>query len=487
MQPEYRRCCGIDVHKKSVTVCVLPPDGVQGGEPKKRQFRTFTRDLIQLRAWLKSCRVTDVSMESTGQYWRPLWNVLDGHFPAMLLLNPQHVKGLAGRKTDPLDAEWIGRMTQAGHLRGSFVPPRDIRELRDLTRHRVHLIEEINRVKNRASQICETVNVKVSSVATDLFGASGRKMLRAAIAGNRDAGWMADYARGRLRSRKHELELALEGSFSEGQLWLLNRTLDHLEALEREVGRLEEEIRRRMQPYSEQIRRLRTIPGVDEVTAWTVLAELGPDMTVFGDDRHAASWAGLCPGNKESGGCRLSGKTRKANGYIRRVMTEAAWGATHKTQSYLPVFYRRIRNRRGHQKALLALAHHLLVIVFHVLADGVEYVERGESYLDQVDKPRTMERLVRRLQQLGFWVTLQPIPPELASPTCPSPPSAPPAPSEPSPEATAAMRKRGRPCKCHERGLVCKHIAVPQTNPRKSDIAVDEVEQTPGLSGDIFS
>jgi transposase len=232
---EYRRRCGIDVHKKSVTACVLPPDGVRSGEPKKKVFRTFTRDLIRLNVWLKNCRVTDVAMESTGQYWRPLWNLLEGHFERLLLLNPQHVKGLRGRKTDALDAEWLATVTQQGRVRGSFVPPRDIREWRDLTRHRVHLTEEVNPVKNRASQICETVNTKVSSVASDLFGTSGRRMLRAVIAGNRDAGWMADYAKGTLRRKKDELELALEGSFSHNQVWLIEHSLDHLERLEREV------------------------------------------------------------------------------------------------------------------------------------------------------------------------------------------------------------------------------------------------------------
>ena len=449
---DHRRCCGIDVHKKSVTACVLPPDGVRGEEPKQKVFRTFTRDLVRLRTWLKNCRVTDVGMESTGQYWRPLWNLLEGHFPRLLLLNPQHVKGLAGRKTDALDAEWLARIMQQDHVRGSFVPPRDIRELRDLTRHRVHLTEEINRVKNRASQICETVNMKVSAVASDLFGASGRRMLRAVIAGNRDAGWMADYARGALRSRKDELELALQGSFTDNQVWLLEHALDHLEQLERALAEAEAEIRVRMQPYEDQIRRLRTIPGIDEITAWTLLAELGPDMSVFGSARQAASWAGLCPGNNESGGRRKSGRTRYANPYVRRTMCEAAWGATRKKHSYLPVKYRRIRSRAGHKKALLALAHHLLIVAYHILRDGTEYVEKGENYRDQINKPKAVERLVRRLQHLGYYVTLQPIPTEPPEPVASS------VPTEAPQSDQAPKRRRGRPCKCAERGLTCRHV-----------------------------
>lgn len=469
----YRRCCGIDVHKKSVSVCVLPPDGTRSGEPKHKVFRTFTRDLIQLRVWLKNCRVTDVSMESTGQYWRPLWNVLDGHFERLLLLNPQHVKGLAGRKTDALDAEWLAILTQQGHIRGSFVPSRDIRELRDLTRSRVHLTEEINRVKNRASQICETVNVKISSVATDLFGKSGRRMLRAVIAGNRDAGWMADYAKGQLRRKKGDLELALEGSFSSNQIWLLEHAINHLERLETELEEIETEIRSRMQPYADQIRRLTTIPGVDEVTSWTILAELGPDMSVFGSARQAASWAGLCPGNHESGGRRMSGRTRKANPFLRRVMVEAAWGATRKKQSYLPVRFRRIRTRAGHKKALVALAHHMLIIIFHILRDGGEYVEKGENYRDAIDKPKAVDRLVRRLHALGYYVDLRPVPAEsstagdladLTESVRTAPPTdAPHSDVEPADSSPApVIRKRGRPCKCQERGISCTHRRTAQ-------------------------
>jgi transposase len=468
----YRRCCGIDVHKKSVTVCVLPADGARAGEAKKKVFRTFTRDLIRLRVFLKNCRVTDVAMESTGQYWRPLWNLLEGHFEKLLLLNPQHVKGLTGRKTDTLDAEWLACVTQQGHVRGSFVPPRDIRELRDLTRHRVHLTEEINRVKNRAAQICETVNMKVSSVASDLFGASGRRMLRAVIAGNRDAGWMADYARGALRSKKDELELALEGSFSANQVWLLKHSLDHLERIEAEIIEVEAEIRRRMEPYAAQIQRLRTIPGVEEITAWTILAELGPDMSVFGTARQAASWAGLCPGNNESGGRRMGGRTRKANPYIRRVMCEAAWGATHKKKSYLPAYYRRIRSHAGHKKALIALAHHMLIVAFHILKDGVEYIEKGENYRDEINKPKAVDRLVTRLHRLGFYVTLEPVPADLLLVRSPVRYVAPVS-SEPNADIDAASdavaevspsppkRKPGRPCKCQERGIPCRHSTNP--------------------------
>jgi transposase len=336
------------------------------------------------------------------------------------------------------------------------------------------LTEEINRVKNRASQICETVNMKVSSVASDLFGTSGRRMLRAIIAGNRDAGWMADYAKGTLRSKKDELELALEGTFTANQVWLLEHSLDHLERIEAQVRDVEAQIRTRMEPYAAQIQRLKTIPGVEEITAWTILAELGPDMSVFGTARQAASWAGLCPGNNESGGRRMSGRTRKANPYIRRVMCEAAWGATHKKHSYLPVLYRRIRSRAGHNKALIALARHMPIVAFHILNDGVEYIEKGENYRDEINKPKTVDRLVARLHRLGFYVTLEPVPgdllptrdqPRYVIPVSTAPTSEPQNRVETTEETNQSppKRKQGRPCKCQERGIPCKHSSVPHS------------------------
>src|SRR5437667_780052 len=242
MKENYRRCCGIDVHKNSVTVCVLGPTGQQHIAIKKRKFRTYTRDLKQLRAWLKNCQVTEIAMESTGQYWRPLWNLLEGEFGTLILVNPQHIKGLNGYKTDPKDAQWIADLLDSGKLRGSWVPPRSIRELRDLTRHRVNILEDLNRAKNRIEQLCQSGNIKVSSVATDLFGVSGRKMLKAIVENQRDPGWMADYARGTLRGKRKELERVLEGSFTDHQRWMLGQELGHLNSLEKQISTVSEEI-----------------------------------------------------------------------------------------------------------------------------------------------------------------------------------------------------------------------------------------------------
>jgi transposase len=452
MEPKkYRRCCGIDVHKKNVTVCILPPTGKPEVEVRRRTFRTFTRDLKQLRTWLKNCRVTEIAMESTGQYWRAVWNILEDHFEKLILVNPQHIKGLSGHKTDPKDAQWIAGLLETGRLKGSLVPPREIRELRDLTRQRVHVIEDLNRLKNRIEQLCQAGNIKVSSVATDLFGLSGRTMLKALVEGKRDAGWMADYAKGALRGKKRELELALDGSFTDNQRWLLDKELRQVEWLETQVQVLEQEIGRRVTPLAEPMSRLMTIPGIDRKTAWTIVAELGVDMSVFEDAKHLASWAGLCPGNRESGGKRMSGRTRKANRYVRRGMCQAAWAASHSKNSYLSAFFRRIQMRKGAQKAVMALAHHLVTVVYNVLARGEEYVELGGDYYDQRSKPKAVSRMVARLMKLGYQVTLTPV--------------------EPVGEVTAFVvndengtepkavpkRKPGRPCKCAERGIICKH------------------------------
>jgi transposase len=454
MESGYRRCCGIDVHKKSVSVCVLPPAGSKGAM-KEETFRTFTRDLKRLRAWLIACRVTEVAMESTGQYWRPVWNILEGAVPKLLLLNPLHVKGIAGRKTDRLDAQWLATRLEREDLRGSFIPPREVRELRDLTRLRAHWLEDLNRVKNRIGDVCETGNIKVSSVASDLFGISGRKMLEAIVEGKRDAGWMADYARGTLRGKKAQLELALQGTFSEHQRGHLAVLLKQLQRLEQDVRELEGQIGQRVAAQEDLLRRLDGIPGIDRIAAWTILGEIGFDMSVFPDARHLASWAALCPGNHETGGKRKSGKTRKGNLYLRRILCQCAWAAASTKGSKLAALYRRLRHRRGHQKAITAVAHELLVIVYHVIRDNALYVEAGEDYLDHRNRLRTAARLISKLRRLGF--DIDPMTLSQAAGAAPAAAPAAALSAHPPPAAPQVKRKRGRPCKCAERGIVCPH------------------------------
>lgn len=463
MKENPRRCCGIDVHKNSVTVCVLAPVGRPHLGIRKRKFRTYTRDLRQLRAWLKNCKVTEIAMESTGQYWRPLWNLLEGEFRRLLLVNPQHIKGLNGYKTDPQDAQWIADLLESGKLKGSWVPPRPIRELRDLTRQRVNVLEDLNRAKNRIEQLCQSGNIKISSSASDLFGVSSRKMLKALIEGQRDAGWMADYAQGRLRKKRRELSLALEGTFTSEQRWLLEEELEQVEWLEKQVSRLEQEIERRVAGFGEAIRRLLTIPGIDRKTTWTIVAEVGVDLSAFADAKHLASWAGLCPGNRESGGKRMSGRTRKANRYVKRAMCQAAWAASHTKDTYLSAFYRRMAIRKGAQKAVMALAHHMILVVHQVLSRKEEYVEMGGDYYDRRNKPKTVARLLKRLRSLGFEVDLRMAPTADPAPVVQEGESRDPI-ATPLPELVPPKRGRGRPCKCAERGILCQHRTAVHLN-----------------------
>jgi transposase len=328
----------------------------------------------------------------------------------------------------------------------------------------VHTQEDLTRVRNRIEQLCQSGNIKVSSVATDLFGKSGRSMLKALVEGKRDAGWMADYARGTLRNKKRELEVALEGTFTAEQRWLLRRELLQMEWLEQQVATMEAEIEQRVAGFSEPLRRLLTIPGVDRIIAWTILAEVGVDVSAFEDARHLASWAGLCPGNRESGGQRKSGRTRKANCYVKRAFCQAAWAASHTKNTYLSAFYRRLCVRKGAPKAVMALAHHIITIVYHLLARQEQYVELGGDYYDQRNKTKTVDRLVKRLTGLGFEVTLNPSQALEFEPVVPAePPSVLPLPLDSGASEVAADRpKRGRPCKCAERGIVCKHGRWPE-------------------------
>jgi transposase len=420
-------------------------------------------------------------MESTGQYWRPVWNILEEAFPNLVLVNPQYVKALKGRKTDRMDAQWLASRLEKDDLKGSFIPPRPMRELRDLVRLRVHWLQDLNRIKNRIGQVCEAGNIKISSVASNLFGVSGRRMLDALVEGTRDAGWMADYARGALRSKKDHLEMALQGTLTAHQREMLSRLLVQMQSLELQVSELTEEIERRVACHEELIQRLDTIPGIDRITAWTVLAEIGTDMSVFGDAAHLASWAALCPGNRESGGKRMSGKTRKGNLYVRRALCQSAWAVAHKKDCHLASLFRRVRSRRGEQKAIMAVAHQLLVIMFYVVRDGTRYKELGETYCDQRNKAKAAERLVSRLQKLGYYVSLQPIAAEASVPVAPPPQSSAPQP-----------RKRDRPCKCAERGIACKHgQAVPaiysREIPQNGGVPLLQVNEPRSLPPESFS
>jgi transposase len=406
MEIVYRCCCGIDVHKESVTACVLWAKEGQQGQEQKRKFNTFTRDLLAMADWLRECGVTHVAMESTGVYWKPVWHILEGQFQ-LLLVNAQHVKAIPGRKTDRRDSAWLAQLLQHGLVRGSFIPPEPIRELRDLTRYRVTLTQECNRIANRIQKVLEDANLKLASVATDPLGASGRAMLKAIIAGESDVTKLAEMARGLLRRKIPQLQLALEGKVTAHHRFLLGELMADLEFVESRMTRVEAEICRRLESSADTVERLCTVPGIDRVSAWGIISEIGLDMSQFPDARHLASWAGLCPGNWESAGKQKSGRTRKGSAWLRRHLCQSAWGVSTKQNNYLSALFRRLAARRGVKRAIIAVAHSLLVIAYEILKNGVEYHELGVDYFDRLNPVRLTRRLVKRLEGLGFQVMLE--------------------------------------------------------------------------------
>jgi transposase len=375
-----------------------------------RSFGTMTRDLRALADYLQGLGVTHVALEATGVLWKPVWNILEGRF-TLLLVNPRHLKKVPGRKTDVSDAEWIAQLLQHGLLRGSFVPPRPVRELRDLTRHRAQLTGEHTRAANRIHKLLEDTNIKLGAVASDVLGKSGRAMLAALLRGEDDAEKLAELALGRLREKIPQLRLALEGHCTEHHRFVLGRLLSHIGYLERQEEQFSARIGHRLGELlpAAAVARLDAIPGVNRTTIENVIAEIGPDMSVFPDEHHLCSWCGVCPGNEESAGKRLRSRTRKGNRWLRRALAEAAWAASHVKDSYLSAQYRRLAGRRGKKRALMAVAHSLLVIIYHLLKDEVEYKDLGPDYFDRLEPERLRRYLVRRLQKLGYDVTLEPI------------------------------------------------------------------------------
>jgi len=408
MQVVYARCAGLDVHKKTVSACVSVCEPEGGKQQQMRVFGTFTSDLLALADWLKEQGVTHVAMEATGIYWRPVWAVLEGQFQQMLV-NPQHIKAVPGRKTDAKDCEWITDLLQHGLLKGSFVPPTPIQDLRDLTRYRAELRQSQNRVANRPQKFLEQANIKLSSVASNALGVSGRQMLEAIIAGQEEAGQLAKLARGKLKNKIPELERALEGRIRDHHRFLLAEYLDEWEAFGERIARLEAEIDKQIRPFEPAAALWQTIPGVDRVTACNLVAEIGVDLKQFPTAAHLASWAALCPGNHESAGKRKSGKTRDGNKWLRRSLCQAAWAVTRKKNCYLSAQFKRLAARRGVKRAVMAVAHTMLIIGYHMLKTGRSYHELGGNYLEQINKDQLQRYFVKRLQRLGLKVTVEPV------------------------------------------------------------------------------
>jgi transposase len=406
MEVVHERCCGLDVHKQTVVACVIVPG--KGREPNKdiRTFGTMTPDLLELADWLNACGVTHVAMESTGVYWKPVWNLLEGQFE-LVLVNARHIKQVPGRKTDVNDCEWLADLLRHGLLRASFVPDRPQRELRELTRYRTTLVRERASEINRLQKTLEGANIKLGDVVTDVTGVSGRHIMQALVAGQTDINLLADLARGRLRDKVPQLQRALTGRFGSHQRFLLAQQLAHLESLEELIEQLDREVQERLRPFADALDRLDTIPGWARRTAEIVVAEIGLDLTRFPTARHLASWAGMCPGNHESAGKRTTGKTRKGDRWLRSALIQAAHASGRTRNTYLGAQYRRLIARKGKKKAAVAVGHTMLVIAYYLLTRQTDYADLGPTYFDQRDEHHVTHRLVQRLEALGYAVHLE--------------------------------------------------------------------------------
>lgn len=406
METIVRRCAGLDVHKASVVACVRVIDENGELQLQTQSFGATVSDLLKLNDWLMSYAVTIVGMESTGVYWKPVYTLLETEFECWLL-NAQHLRNVPGRKTDVADAAWIAQLVAHGLVRPSFVPPKEIRDLREITRYRKSVIQERSREAQRLHKTLEGSAIKLSSVATDILGVSGRAMLQALIEGTHDPDVLAELARGRLRKKLPELRKALTGWFSPTHRILVGELLAHLEYLDESIERLSDDVAAMIAPFATAIDLLDTIPGINRRTAEVVLAEIGPDMSRFSTSAHLASWAGMCPGNNESAGKHFSGKARKGSKWLRTALVESAQAAARTKGTYLSAQYARIKGRHGHNKAIFAVAHSLLVIAYHLLQRGQPYNELGGDYfLERQQKTTYQRRLVKQLERMGYDVAL---------------------------------------------------------------------------------
>jgi transposase len=392
-----------------VVACVRVPDGQGGRRQEVRTYPTFTSGLEALADWLTAEGVTQVVMEATGQYWKPVWYVLEEAGFELLLVNARHVKILPGRKTDVCDAAWLAELLEHGLLRGSFVPPPAIRQLRDLTRYRKRLIQTHSAECQRIQKTLEDAGIKLDSVAADVLGVSGRAMLAALVGGERDPEVLAELARGRLRTKLPQLRQALRGRFSDHHALLVGLSLAHLEHLEGAIAALDTEVDQVMAPFARARDQLDTITGVGKRAAETIIAEIGVDMAVFPTAGHLASWAGRCPGNNLTGGKRRSGRPTKGNRWLGEVLTECAWAAARSRDTYLAAQYWRLARRIGKKKAAMAVGHSILVIAWHLLANDCDYQDLGGDFFVRRDADRARQRAVAQLQALGYRVTLEPL------------------------------------------------------------------------------
>jgi transposase len=406
MTPIVERGAGLDIHQATIVATVRQPDGHGGRTVTTQTFGTMTVDLMTLRDWLQACGVTHVAMESTGVYWKPIYYLLEDGF-TVILVNMQHLKIVPGRKTDVSDSAWLAQCLEWGLLKASLIPPPAIRDLRDLTRYRKKQIEDRTQEVNRLHKVLEEAGLKLSTVLTDVLGASGRAMLAALVGGTTDPAVLADLARGRLRQKLPALRTALPGHYRAHHAFLISQILAKVDFLEEVIAHVTDEIDRQVRPFEPVLTRLTTVPGIARRTAISLLAETGADMTRFATAGHLCSWAAMCPGQNESAGKRRSGKTRAGNRYLRGALIEAGWACTRAKGTALQARYLRIKRHRGHKKAVVAVGHQILEIAYYIMRDGVDYRELGAEYFARRDRDRATQRHLRQLEALGYRVTLE--------------------------------------------------------------------------------
>ncbi len=439
MDVVYRHCAGLDVHKKTVVACCITP-GLKGEKQTEvRTFGTMTVDLLALSDWLTSKQITHVAMESTGEFWKPIYNLLEGNFE-LLVVNAKHIKNVPGRKTDVKDAEWIAELLRHGLVRGSFIPPQAQRDLRDLTRQRTNLVQDRATVVNRLQKVLEWANIKLSSVATDVTGVSARAMLEAIVQDQVDPAALSELARGRLRKKRDALEQALTGVVRDHHRFMIAQHLMQIDFLDQQIAAFDEQITAAMQDLSQPpdepgptqpdasqvvvtppedttapltweaaVALLDTIPGVGPRAAEMILAEIGLDMNRFPSEAHLSSWAKLSSGNNESAGKRYSGAIGHGNRWLRTILVQVAWAAVKVKKSYLSSFYHRLAARRGAKPAIIAVAHRILIAIYHMLKKHEPYKDLGATYLDERNKPKVVSRMKHRIEQLGYRVTIEPV------------------------------------------------------------------------------
>lgn len=447
MELVYSRCAGLDVHKKTVVACCITPNAQNKKQIEIQTFATTTSGLLALSDWLTSQQVSHVAMESTGEFWKSVYNILEGNFE-LLVANARHIKNVPGRKTDVKDAEWIAELLRHGLLRSSFIPRLEQRDLRDLTRQRTNLVEDRATVINRLQKVLEWANLKLSSVATDITGVSARSMLEAIIANQVEPKTLADLAKGRLRDKRSALEEALNGIVRDHHRFLLSQHLTQIDFLDEQVECFDQQISQHLQTtdgtpnppptddsdlqsatqspsaspavaltWQRAVELVDTIPGISQRAAEMILAETGIDMSRFASEAHFSSWAKVSPGNNESAGKRYSGSTGHGNRWLRTALIQAAWAAVKVKKSYFNSFYHRLAARRGKKRAIFAVAHHILIAIYHMLKKQEPFKDLGATYLDERNKPKLLNRMKQRIQQLGFRVVLEPILSAVASPS----------------------------------------------------------------------